>query len=1027
VDLLFLFNSFIVGVTHSSKQVLVYMRDESGSYSLSKSIDSPNEVTALSLSGNLIVVATEPDHKIYSYEYGKEDQQFESLTTLSSRVTYMEFNDRYGKWLAICSFEKYILLLNVESKQNLKLEAPDIDGGFLFCSFDPIRKYLAAVSIDKSLVIWSNMTSEEPNMVTYVPGMKSSNELMDIWAKACPKEILTHVLPLRCSWYPQGKSFVLPSNSSDAIQLLKRDNWTDSKQLTSSKISYPYIFKFSPNGIYILIVSVTAVVVFALDPVTQSFVSDEPVLYQEQNSAITEAEWSQNSDEIYLSNFAGKCLIMNVPTTNGSSFKISANNTLLEQPVDFDEDFQFEHQSNASNNSSVSCMDIVLSDDEEYVASNDTKKPVNSTKESHTLSKENKKKPLNGSQSKQENPASVSKPVITLAKKEGKAAVINNEHNSIPCSPSTEETPLEFPSHSDSQISKKKRIYVAPFQPGSTQFSLSTGSKQFCYMAYTSFGKIRASCAAKQADSYFIEVTLTDIAKGGHHSYEDLYKPHIAALSEHGAAFASCSRASSGMRETIVLPSCIYYKPNSKGQKEWRYTMKTDERVDCIAAGYDQNCGFVAGATVWTREDEQEYYRLHIFDCLSGLPISLLILPNPVVSMVGHRNSLFIVYADEEAHLWFQLYDVKQGKVLRHDRLPLGKSIQLKWIGFSASGFPAIQAGDIVSMYVFQLDAWTPITSEPLISKAQTLYITDQKVFYVKLTSPNVISFDAAEQSRDITIPFPLEHTDRSAIADKKNKFLNTFLLQYYVACQHADEEQEADFKKTDRALFLFLYDIIDDKRYLDIEAIRYLLPFVRNNNTLEALKKAFAARQINFEALLPRKQTAISGKTAAESSLHYYIAQNQEILSTIQDLQAQLQHAQVKIKELCSNQSQFSEHLQATNAKQAHIGNGKTQPTVAPALEATNESSQEKDEPSSVEKSPLPDIFSPKRPKRVSKKNSAAASNKNDMALSEEKKDESTKPDKKRKRDEASGTPAVDAKKQKKTQTMLKFLDKKP
>lgn len=267
-----------MGVTHSSKQVQVYMKDESGSYTLSKNIDSPNEITALSLSGNLIVVATEPDHTVYSYEYGKEDQQFEALTTLSSRVTYMELNGRYGKWLAICSFEKYILLLNVESKQNLKLEAPDIDGGFLSCSFDPISKYLAAVSIDKNLVIWSNVTSEEPIMVACVPDKKFSNELMDTWIKACPSETLAHVLPLRCSWYPQGKSFVIPSDTSDAIQLLTRDNWAESKQLTNAKISYPYILKFSPNGVYILVVSVTAVAVFALDPVTQSFASDEPVL-----------------------------------------------------------------------------------------------------------------------------------------------------------------------------------------------------------------------------------------------------------------------------------------------------------------------------------------------------------------------------------------------------------------------------------------------------------------------------------------------------------------------------------------------------------------------------------------------------------------------------------------------------------------------------------------------------------------------------------------------------------------------------
>ena len=314
---------------------------------------------------------------------------------------------------------------------------------------------------------------------------------------------------------------------------------------------------------------------------------------------------------------------------------------------------------------------------------------------------------------------------------------------------------------------------VTALQPGSTEFMPRGGAKFSRLMSYSSLGKIRATYGAGQMDSYSIEISLSDVTMGGHQSYDDLYKPHVAALSEHGAVFASSKRSKQGLRELIVLPATVYYKPNGRGQKQWRYMMGLDEHVRCVAAGYSGDSGFVAAATVFGTNQ----HRVHIFDCVSGLPTFVQLLPGVAFCLVAHRNFLLVVYADEDQKLWFQLYDVKNSRMLKHERLPFGHPVTIDWVGFSIAGFPAIQSAQSVAVFISHLDAWVPALSEPLPKLSDVVYISDQKIFYVKKDSENSFA-EAIENSKDITFPFASEQLETVGL-DEKKKPLNAFFVQY--------------------------------------------------------------------------------------------------------------------------------------------------------------------------------------------------------------------------------------------------------
>ena len=242
---------------------------ESESFVLEKSIPTPHNVTALAVNGNILATGGS-DNTVYTYvlsDYAQEDRDDtrsgELLVTLSSEITHLQFSQfNNGNLLAVCSRSPVIQLIDLENKDVVQLESTM---PFLSCCIDPQGTYLAAVSVDGTLVIWHNLLSKGPTVVQTIPHAVSQ-EASNRWAKVCNDR----VLPLSIDWYPQGKHLILPSNSKNKIHILPRDNFKKPIVVNNDAFGHPYILKYSPNGLYLLVISADDVLILSLDPETNA-------------------------------------------------------------------------------------------------------------------------------------------------------------------------------------------------------------------------------------------------------------------------------------------------------------------------------------------------------------------------------------------------------------------------------------------------------------------------------------------------------------------------------------------------------------------------------------------------------------------------------------------------------------------------------------------------------------------------------------------------------------------------------------
>jgi WD40 repeat protein len=285
-------------VVSSESHVKIFTKKDEADYSVDKQIDvnGNGTVTSLASSGNTIVTA-KSDHSVYSHNV-ETQMNNQLIKRLTNEITHLQFNSRYGQLLAICSREDSILVQDLEKEQGYHVEHSSVQGGYFTCNFDPQGKYLAAISIDHSVVIWSDVTSQEAKQITVLTHAVSK-DINKSWSKAIGSDQL---VPFTISWYPHGKYLAMPSKNKNEIQILPRDSWKKPIVLRNDNIgTYPYIVKYSPNGLYLLIVSTDQITILALDPKTQQMIGETVAYYCSlDESVVLAAEWCHNSDQIVL-------------------------------------------------------------------------------------------------------------------------------------------------------------------------------------------------------------------------------------------------------------------------------------------------------------------------------------------------------------------------------------------------------------------------------------------------------------------------------------------------------------------------------------------------------------------------------------------------------------------------------------------------------------------------------------------------------------------------------------------------------
>lgn len=140
-------------------------------------------------------------------------------------------------------------------------------------------------------------------------------------------------------------------------------------------------------------------------------------------------------------------------------------------------------------------------------------------------------------------------------------------------------------------------------------------------------------------------------------------------------------------------PSLVYYRSFESWtvSSEWQYSLPHRENATVVAVGgiapdaYNDDLSITGSGTVLVATDKG-YVR---FFTGSGLQKYVWNLGDEVVTMAAGREWAVVVYrggsgaVDGRQNLEYALVDMDNFEVVQQGRVPLGRGVTLKWIGFS--------------------------------------------------------------------------------------------------------------------------------------------------------------------------------------------------------------------------------------------------------------------------------------------------------------------------------------------------------
>ncbi|PRP84729.1 hypothetical protein PROFUN_07831 [Planoprotostelium fungivorum] len=253
------------------------------------------------------------------------------------------------------------------------------------------------------------------------------------------------------------------------------------------------------------------------------------------------------------------------------------------------------------------------------------------------------------------------------------------------------------------------------------QLNATNVVKKRSFLSWTKLGLITARDEKTQIH---FEIDFHDVGKKAH-KFTDHNGLTLGALGNKGAIFAS--RAYEDAPATL-----LYYPTDSLGPNgQWSVSMETEEDIQVVA---------VTDLYVACASDNV----LRIFTH-SGMQISILDLPGPVVTLSGHSESLLaVVYhsgspSGGRQDLSFRVYDLSKRKTVSTGHLTLSKKSTLTWIGFTDSNVLATcDSSRVVRFFASgSYESWVRVGTLP---PNQWMFgVSDDKAHVVAGKEPSVV------------------------------------------------------------------------------------------------------------------------------------------------------------------------------------------------------------------------------------------------------------------------------------------------
>ena len=294
----------------------------------------PVHVVAISPNGQSVAAGGEESLVAL---FKMEDADFErNVTRCSLPIRDLAFSQD-SSFLAIASDDSEIKIVNVNDVEEFKT-LQGHEGGVKSVSFDPKNEFLISTGSDRSLRIWDVESGTEKHKISQVLEKDAASSIKDgVPANLC-----------RVAWSPDGSIFAVAVSRD--IKIFEREDWKEAESCVGGHLQNVTDLAFSSNGLYLLSVDTSGVIVIWDISSRESIKRCIHVLLlvvltvcgrYENSSKILSARWDPFSNSIALISVEGTYGLVDgvIPSDKiGPNDRVDSDQADVDSVGDLDED-----------------------------------------------------------------------------------------------------------------------------------------------------------------------------------------------------------------------------------------------------------------------------------------------------------------------------------------------------------------------------------------------------------------------------------------------------------------------------------------------------------------------------------------------------------------------------------------------------------------------------------------------------------------------------------------------------------------
>lgn len=616
----------LITTDDKSQLIAVYHNEHADDVEEKKEISSCKQkeptCAAFSMDGYHLFVGSK-DNDVRSYKY--PSFEFEGVIARSDHViTSLSVNKNNLISVSSMSESSSVQIVDVSSVERPKtvLKIP-VTGGVLCSKINSDNNIVAFVTSDRDLKVF-NIDNEEELLHSK---QQISKEITKFWNN---QQGTTDFCPLAISWSLCGDILFCPNAT-----IIEKDSKTWKKHaITKGEISNDiYITSFSPNSVHVALIDLDKNInLFEY----QSFASKKPKPYQSISlkSVVTSIDWSNTCNKFFVATKDGSIHMISHfinEKKHKSTYKVVDNEQYIKKLQDIDTDDVLSLIGGDDNTEQKKVKKVA-----EEIIDDDEIDELMKDQEEHLVDEE-EIEPLEVMHSQEQQ----------TSLKEHDFGVDASSFNTVPVKKHALIQPTSSPFE---KVEKEYKRYLAITQ----HVGLITSS---------------TNMTPESAPYYNIHIKF-NLAGYSEEKFNDQHKPHVAALNENGIVFGSNAN-------DLIHNAVIQFRKLrvTHQDKSWKISLPSDEKIVLVTLG----SSFVAaGIEKETKTGQTRCSLIRVYS-RDQMNLGNIAVGGNLVSLCASENNLVIIY-QQGMGLFMDWYDISHFSCLKSQKaLPCN---EILWVGF---------------------------------------------------------------------------------------------------------------------------------------------------------------------------------------------------------------------------------------------------------------------------------------------------------------------------------------------------------